>query len=442
MLSTFRIFEITLYALINFVPYMALMVFAFYKHPRFSKPITVLICMTATFVQIATRFWSVLSNSGNSINIILLRTLVYTLLLLAAINALAGKVLFVELIFLNISSFIMIAASCVESLFFSGDVHRMYCWHVSMLIAILHLIITVPFFFTVKRRLKPMVDTKAIGKEWAYYWTIPATFYMVWQFLIYGSEQTSTDAIREPRNVIFLLIINVGAFLIYYMVIRLSNELSKNLELEKKNHYLDIEKLEYQILEERIEDARRARHDMRHHFIMMSDYLEAGDYEKLREYMSEYRKSVSDEGPIVFCPHRTINGILIYFARLSNEQEIDFEAQVSIPDKLNIPDIDISVLLGNLLENAIDACVSQTSGKRKISIRGNADKNSLFFTLDNTCDNEVKQNKKGQFISTKKDGSGIGIESVKNIVERYDGVFTAEKKGNMFFVSFMLKLSK
>lgn len=440
MLSTFRIFEIILYALVNFLPYLALMVYAFYKHPRFSKPVTVLICLTATLVQVGTRFWSVLGGSGNSIYIILLRTLVYTLLLLAAINALAGKVFFVELIFLNISSFIMITASCVESLFFSGEIHRMYCWHVSALICILHLILTVPFSLTVKRRLRPMIDTPAVGKEWAYQWTIPATFYIVWQYLIYGSNQTSTAAIREPKNVIFLLIINLGALLIYYVVIRLSDELSKNLELEKKNHYLNIEKLEYQIIEERIEDARRARHDMRHHFIMMSDYLDSGDYEKLREYMSEYRKSVSDEGPIVFCPHRTINGILIYFARLSNEQEIDFEAQISIPDKLNIPDIDISILLGNLLENAIDACVSQTSGKRKISIHGNADKNSLFFTIDNTCDNEVKQNEKGQFITTKKGGSGIGMESVKNIVERYNGVFTADKKGNMFYVSFMLNL--
>lgn len=440
MISAFRIFEISLYALLNFVPYLALTIYAFYKQPRFSRPVTTLICIIATLAQVITRFWSVFSSSGNSINIILLRTVIYILLLIPAVDALAGKVVFVELIFSNVSSFIMIAASCLESLIFSDAVHRLYCWHASLLIGILHLIITVPFFFTVKNRLKPMIETKAAGKEWSYYWTIPAIFYIVWLFLFYGSEQTSTAAVREPRNVIFLLFINVGSLLIYYMVIRLSNELSKNLELEKKHHYMDIEKLEYQILEERIEDARRARHDVRHHMVVMGEYLDAGDYEHLKDYMNHYRKASGSEQPIVFCPHHAVNGLILYYAHQAQEHEIDFQVQLSIPDKLNVPDIDISVLLGNLLENALDACKEQTQRKRQMVIRGKADKHSLFFTIDNTCENKVRKNTKGQFLTTKKGGSGIGIESVKHIVERYHGVFTAEKKGEMFCVSFMLNL--
>ena len=135
-----------------------------------------------------------------------------------------------------------------------------------------------------------------------------------------------------------------------------------------------------------------------------------------------------------------MNGLILYFAHQSQEHEIDFLVQLSIPDKLNIPDIDISVLLGNLLENALDACKEQTQEKRKIIVRGKGDKHSLFFAIDNTCENAVKQNAKGQFVTTKKGGSGIGIESVKHIVERYHGVFTAEKKGEIFCVSFMLNL--
>ena len=124
--------------------------------------------------------------------------------------------------------------------------------------------------------------------------------------------------------------------MVYYIIIRLNNEFSKNLELERQRHYRDIEQLEYQLLEERIEDARRARHDMRHHIIIMSEYLEAKEYDQLQTYLSDYQKSLPSDRAIVFCPHRTINSIFLHFAHLAQEHEIDFQMQLSIPKNLSI----------------------------------------------------------------------------------------------------------
>ena len=440
MFSAFRVFEIITHAMVGFLPYLILSVYVFSSHLRFSKRMTVLFCALGMAVQVGTRFFAIYTNTGDTVDISITRLVTYILLLILAIQQHPGKPLFVGLISSNIANFIMIAATCIEGILFSGEVHPHYCWHVSLIMLILHLFITLPFFVMVEKKIKWMMENKPVGNEWWYYWLIPATFYLIWQYQINGGEQKRIDVIYEPQTVIFLFIINVGSILIYYMIIQLSNQLFKNLELETKNHYRDIEELEYQILEERIEDARRARHDIRHHMVVMGDYLEAGDYEHLKAYMNNYCKASDREQPIVFCPHRTVNGLIFYFAHQAQEHEIDFQVQLSIPDKLNIPDIDISVLLGNLLENALDACKEQTQEKRKIIVRGKGDKHSLFFTIDNTCENAVKQNAKGQFVTTKKSGSGIGIESVKHIVERYHGVFTAEKKGEMFCVSFMLNL--
>ena len=222
-------------------------------------------------------------------------------------------------------------------------------------------------------------------------------------------------------------------------MIRLDGQLVINLELERKNHYLDMEALEYQLLEERIEDARRARHDVRHHMIVLADFLNAGNYEQLKEYLDHYCQTLPDSHAITFCPHRTINSVILYFAHQAKERLIDFQVQLSVPEQLPVADTDISVLLGNLLENALDACM-EFEGEKRIIIHGNADMHSVFFTIDNTCGNSIQKNQKGQFLTTKKKGSGIGVESVKHIVERYNGVFTAKKKGEMFYVSFMLNL--
>ena len=105
-----------------------------------------------------------------------------------------------------------------------------------------------------------------------------------------------------------------------------------------------------------------------------------------------------------------------------------------------VNDHEISVLLGNLLENALEACIEQKENNRLIIVKGKGDAHSLLFTIDNTCENEIKRNKRGELVTTKPTGNGIGVNSAKKIVERYNGFFSADKKEKMFCVSFMLIL--
>ncbi len=440
MTPNFRILEISLYALMNFLPYLGLTIYIFYNFPRFKQPVTVLICILSVIAQISSRFWGALSSSGNTLSIILLRFIIYTFLMALAIKVRLGKILFVELIFSNISSFVMIAATCLQGLFFSRQTHPLFCWHASLIIFILHFFITLPFSLIVGKRLKKMLETETKGIEWTYFWIIPATFYLTWQFILYGDGQGYLANMSNPGNVIFLFITNVGALFVYHVVIQLCSEFSQNLELQKQQHVLEVEMLEYQILEERIEEARRARHDMRHHMIVMSNFLENEDYKNLQLYLNDYHQSLPNEQAIVFCSNMAVNSLLLYFANVAHEHEIDFQVNVSLPDKLTIPDTDLTVLLGNLLENAINACIEQSSEQRKIIVHGKADHHSVSFTIDNTCDNKIKKTPKGHFLSTLKGGSGLGLSSAEHIVNRYGGVFSAEKKGNMFYVSFLLNL--
>ena len=189
-----------------------------------------------------------------------------------------------------------------------------------------------------------------------------------------------------------------------------------------------------------MEETRRIRHDLRHHIHTMNFYLEEKEYQKLKEYLDTFGDTIPDGERIRFCHHRTINNLIFYFAAQAKEQQIDFDVQLDITKDLTISEQDISVLLGNLLENAIDACMEQKSSKRRIIIKGKADAHSLVFTIDNTCENEIVRNQKGEFVTTKSRGHGIGVTSARKIVERYNGIFSAEKKTEMFCVSFMLNL--
>lgn len=440
MFSFWRSTEILLFALCNFAPYILLSIYAFSKYFRFSKLTTWLVCSLLMFVQFATRYWSALHGINTSVAMSIIRLAIFMLGYALLFNQRFGKVLFLEMIFANTGNFILIAAVCLERNLLPNIEHQLYCWHTSVVMILLHILTTLPLALAIKRYFIPMLDNHWVGKEWNYYWIVPTVFYIIWQYQINGGTETGLENIQNPYNVVFLFIINIGALVIYYIMLMLDGQLARNLELEEERHYHDVERIEYQTLQERMEETRRIRHDLRHHIHTVCYYLEEKEYDKLQEYVNTYRDTIPDGEVIRFCQHRIINNIIFYFASQARTEQIDFQAQLAIAEDLQVNEHDISVLLGNLLENAMDACMEQQHTKRHIIVKGKGDAHSLVFTIDNTCENEIKKDKKGEFLTTKPTGNGIGLNSAKKIVERYDGFFSVDKKGNMFCVSFMLNL--
>lgn len=438
MFSFERTMEIFLFALCNFAPYVGLTYYIFQKHFRYSKAVTAIGCILLFLVQFATRYWSALHGINTSISMSILRLVLILFGYAILFDQRFGKILYIELIFANMGNFILIAAVCLERNLFPMVTHDIYCLHTSVVMLLLHLLITLPWAFQVKKHFIPMLDNRRVGNEWNYYWLVPTVFYIIWQYQINGGTKTGLENIENPYNVVFLFIINIGSLLIYYIMLKLDGQLARNLELEEQQRFQDLEHVAFQTLQERMQETRRMRHDLRHHIHMVNYYLGEKDYDKLQDYVNTYRDSIPDMKHIRFCDNRMVNNLVFYFASQAREHEIDFQAQLVVSEQLGIKDHEISVLLGNLLENAIEACMEQKEPKRRIIVKGKGDAHSLIFTIDNTCENEIRRNKKGELLTTKSHGNGIGVSSAQKIVERYNGFFSAEKREDMFCVSFLL----
>ena len=132
--------------------------------------------------------------------------------------------------------------------------------------------------------------------------------------------------------------------------------------------------------------------------------------------------SLPDDTPVQFCANPAANAVLVYFAQQAKEQGITYLVKTEIPKKINIPETDISVLLGNLLENAVDACKSEQTPDKKIIVRANTDGGSLCITVDNTFTGTLAHTPDGNLVSTKHKGLGLGTRSVKNIVNQHGGI--------------------
>jgi len=442
MFPFYRMAEIVIYSLINFLPFMILAMLPFRDSLRFSKPVTVFLGAVLTLLQVGCGFVAVLFPAGEKGILSVISTSVYFLFYFASVRAYFGKTLFTLLMFSNIANLTVVLSKCIEGRLFPHMAIQAYRWSFSAIMLVTEIVILTPLYFYIRRYFAGMMKKEGTLFAWRYLWVIPATFYLLWSYQLYSGTESALESALQPANAAFLLCISLGAFLIYHIVVCLIEEYDKNLALKVRNDQLLLQKLQYDNLKDKITEARQAKHDLHHHIAVMTGYLSDGKFEELEKYLASYRNSLPDESAIVLCQNYEINLLLLYFSQQAKENQIAFFVYVDIPEKLNIDEIDISVLLGNLLENAMDACIAEKDTSKKIIVRGQKKNNTLFLTIDNTFHGKVKKDKNGIYFSAKHDGQGIGVESARQIVLRYHGVFQSACEDEMFCVSVILPLNR
>lgn len=431
----YRYLEVALYALLNFLPYLILALYPFRKQLRFSKPVIISLIFIISILQILTGICAAFEINNAMLSI--LSTVLYAIFYFTATKVYFGKSLFTLLILSNMANLVMVFAKCLEGILFGSMAYESYRWTNSFCMLIGHLLFTTPVAVYFYKSYSVSIN-KPHNNVWRYLWLVPATFYLAWYWHLYGQGRSSLEVALEPVNTLFLLLIDIGSFVIYHMILRLIHELNKNMELEMKNHQLAMQTLQYENLRTKIAEARRAKHDIRHHITLMREYLHNGNLDELERYLDQYQKSLPSDSGLVFSNNYTLNTLLLYFAQEAKNYGIDYDVRIDLQENLWIPENDLSVLLGNLLENAIHACAEQSNGERKIIIRAKEMENTIFLTIDNTFDGKLKQSKDGSYLSTKLNGNGLGLMSVRSITEQYHGTFEIETQENLFCVSVAL----
>ena len=431
----YRYLEVALYALLNFLPYLILALYPFRKQLRFSKPVIISLIFIISILQILTGICAAFEINNAMLSI--LSTALYAIFYFTATKVYFGKSLFTLLILSNMANLVMVFAKCLEGILFGSMAYESYRWTNSFCMLIGHLLFTTPVAVYFYKSYSVSIN-KPHNNVWRYLWLVPATFYLAWYWHLYGQGRSSLEVALEPVNTLFLLLIDIGSFVIYHMILRLIHELNKNMELEMKNHQLAMQTLQYENLRTKIAEARRAKHDIRHHITLMREYLHNGNLDELERYLDQYQKSLPSDSGLVFSNNYTLNTLLLYFAQEAKNYGIDYDVRIDLQENLWIPENDLSVLLGNLLENAIHACAEQSNGERKIIIRAKETENTIFLTIDNTFDGELKHSKDGSYLSTKLNGNGLGLMSVRSITEQYHGTFEIETQENLFCVSVAL----
>lgn len=221
-----------------------------------------------------------------------------------------------------------------------------------------------------------------------------------------------------------------GVVLLYDVAMGYRHSLIYVEEQRQMKRQLTMQMEHLRQMNQKMEESAKLRHDFRHHLRTLMTL--AG--EERCEEMENYIRSITEinEGTRLgrLTDNIELDALVQYYSNLAQYAGIQFRSRLSLPKVLDFPIVDLCGLLGNLMENAVEACQRQQTGDKTIFIAGRTQDGQLEFVVDNSFDGELKT-RGGKYLSSKRNGFGLGVSSVLETVERYNGVINlyADEKG-------------
>ncbi len=449
--QNFTIWEVLLHAFLNSFPYFVLAIYAFRGHWRFSKKITILLLFVAEIAQLIILPLNVILFGSTSPVLDILLAVIHVAFIFAVVKDHLGKLIFAVLVITNLGTTVLICSKCLEGLIFP-ELALLKYHYTYLIITLILIIIFTPLIYLLifkdmyesgKETSDKYIESKKVsGYMWHYLWIIPAIFYLIWNYVSYSGNLSSNENRMNPINALFLLCINAGSILIYRMIIKTVKMHEKNTALLAENHVLSIQRLQYDRLNERLENMRRTRHDLRHYTALLTQIRDNKDFEALDDLINMYTEKNLLNAPLVCCENETVNVILALYSETAHNNDIKFSIKANIPKNIFVDQKDISVLFGNILENATHAC-KEVKEDRFINLNAAYTENpngsdSITLVVKNNYAIEPSESENGIFRSTKHSGDGIGISSVRSIAEKYKGASTFTHEDGTFTVSVIL----
>lgn len=213
--------------------------------------------------------------------------------------------------------------------------------------------------------------------------------------------------------------------------------LEDHQRLEEADKLASLRESYYQNLRREDRQVRTLRHDLRNHLTVVQGLLEQGETESAARYLSEMAASPALGGRRIFCENETANIVLAAKAEVMDQAGLTGDFAVSLPRALPIADTDLCALLGNALDNAMEAAI-QAADKR-ITVRCRVEKGLFMLRVENAVGGEIRPD----LATTKADRSahGFGLAGMQEIAQRCGGSLETRPEGGRFELVTCIPLS-
>lgn len=210
-----------------------------------------------------------------------------------------------------------------------------------------------------------------------------------------------------------------------FYTVWLQEQKEERHNLELANHHYAMQKAYYEELHSQQEQTRALWHDIK-------KYLHAAQIESAGgTALDQLQGMVDSITPVVDVNNRVVSVILNEYVQAAEEMDTRLSLDIQIPSQLPITSADLYILLGNTLDNSLDACAALPAELREVSIQLRLHNQMLYYRVVNPYADAHFQRSRSHF-------HGYGLKNVKAVVERYQGNIQTSQKDGVFVVAIMI----
>ena len=212
---------------------------------------------------------------------------------------------------------------------------------------------------------------------------------------------------------------------------RAKNASDQKLQAELAEHHYAMQEQYYAQLRSEQEETRAMFHDINKYMQAMRTLAAEANAAEVNQMMAETQELFKSLTTVVDVGNSVVSTILNEYREITEDAVIPFDFDVSVPPNLGISAVDLYVLLGNTLDNAIEACQSLPAEDRYIRIQLRTYHNILFYQIENPYAQNYLQRSRGK-------SHGYGLQNVRKCVEKHNGYMSISQNENKFVLSMRL----
>ncbi len=250
-----------------------------------------------------------------------------------------------------------------------------------------------------------------------------------------GYLQPYGDNMIDWFSVIYVVVMLAAAVIEYELT---ANQIDKRVSDEKiavlQEERTSRLRKQLAIYESNEQTIRKYKHDIRHFNRVLAGYIQSKEYDKAESYLQEFDEMLEQVTAVSFCENTVVNELLTIYAAQCQKLSFKPRFKAMVPKHIPMEELDLTSLVANALENAVEAQSKLPEGKRALQVEIIYDGRKLKLKTQNPYAIETKFKPNGLPVSTREVQSGIGTAQIKSIAEKYGGVASFSQENGQFVV--------
>lgn len=286
------------------------------------------------------------------------------------------------------------------------------------------------------------------NRYWVFMLTIPLVSMYIILIIVHNNVLTSNNHVSSFWASVAALYINIVSFFLFDVIIR---KVEENTDFRFANQQLSMQQEHYHNIIEGHKVTRGLWHDMKNNLIAIHTFLEHQDIKSALgavEFMNEDLKNTSKA---ILSGNMVIDALLNNKISVAKAQGIEFITTFTVPSTININSLDLCMILGNALDNAIESCTKITDKyiEKKIEIKVFFRQDSLIISVSNPYEQNSLHKSDGKFLSSKQkikvhsidQWHGYGLYNMEKAIHRNFGNMIISTENNIFSLNIIIPIT-